>query len=58
MEGHLEEIEKQMGQLALAVKAARESDRLRESARARQDTEVKELAVGAATVKIGFLRLR
>ena len=45
MEGHLEEIEKQMGQLALAVKAARESDRLRESARARQDREVKELAV-------------
>ena len=34
-----------MGQLALAVKAARESDRLRESARARQDREVKELAV-------------
>ena len=53
MEGHLEEIEKQMGQLALAVKAARESDRLRESARARQDREVKELAVLVEQMYVG-----
>ena len=42
-----------MGQLALAVKAARESDRLRESARARQDREVKELAVLVEQMYVG-----